>query len=78
MNRWVVVVILLSVYGQVVAASYSFDQVDGLNQCRVWVDYTESASAENAAVTHYRLVSTGSCDAGDIQTSRVIEMEVWQ
>lgn len=58
--------------------SYSFLQVDGLNQCRVWVDCTESASAENASIRHYRLVSIGSCEAGEVKTSRVIEMEVWQ
>jgi MSHA biogenesis protein MshP len=67
-----------SVNPQTDSASFTFETLPGLNGCQVWLDCTSSPSSENAGVTHYRLSSTGSCDGGVIQSSRVIEMEVWQ
>lgn len=53
----------------------SFDAVNGLESCQVVVSCVPETKG---TITHFRLSSTGSCDGGAIQTSRTIEMEVWQ
>lgn len=47
----------------------------GLQACQASV-YCQSATSDGAY--YFLLSSTGSCDGGEIQTSRTIEMEVWQ
>lgn len=66
------------VAGSAAAETVSFT-ADGLQEC----SYTLSCSSgrASAAVTetiYYQLTSTGSCGSGQLQTSRTIEMEVWQ
>ena len=66
------------VAGSAAAETISFT-ADGLQEC----SYTLSCSSGRAstAVTetiYYQLTSTGSCGSGQLQTSRTIEMEVWQ
>jgi MSHA biogenesis protein MshP len=53
----------------------AFNSISGLESCRVDVSCIPET---NGTVTHFRLRSTGSCDGETIQTSRTIEMEVWQ
>ncbi|KKK99918.1 type II secretory pathway component [Rheinheimera mesophila] len=49
----------------------------GLYNCTAHVSCRERADTAGA-VTHFWLVSTGQCGADGVQTSRTIEMEVWQ
>lgn len=48
----------------------------GLQSCSASVSCQSSVSPEGTF--HFLLRSTGSCDGGAIQSSRTIEMEVWQ
>ncbi|MDR7122116.1 pilus assembly PilX N-terminal domain-containing protein [Rheinheimera soli] len=48
----------------------------GLQSCSASISCLPSASPEGTI--HFLLSSTGRCDGGSIQTSRTIEMEVWQ
>jgi MSHA biogenesis protein MshP len=59
----------------------NFEQssIDGLRQCQVQVNCSAATSTLDPAVTHFYLTSTGTCgESASIQTSRTIEMEVWQ
>jgi MSHA biogenesis protein MshP len=58
---------------------FEVSAIDGLRQCQVQVSCTAATSTLDPAITHFYLTSTGTCgDAASIQTSRTIEMEVWQ
>lgn len=53
--------------------------VDGLRQCQVQVNCIFAPSTLDPLVTHFYLESIGTCgDPASIQSSRTIQMEVWQ
>ncbi len=54
----------------------SFDTV-GLQSCTAHISCRERVN-ELDEVTHFWLISTGQCGVDAVQTSRTIEMEVWQ
>jgi len=59
----------------------NFEQssIDGLRQCQVQVNCNAAASTLDPTVTHFYLESIGTCgDPASIQSSRTIQMEVWQ
>lgn len=56
--------------------SLVYGNIAGLQSCNASVSCLPAVSAEGTF--HFLLSSTGSCNAGTIQTSRTIEMEVWQ
>ncbi|OGO80612.1 MAG: hypothetical protein A2203_11945 [Chromatiales bacterium RIFOXYA1_FULL_46_5] len=59
--------------------NFETSAVDGLRQCQVQVNCTAAVSTLDPVVTHFYLESIGTCgDAASIQSSRTIQMEVWQ
>lgn len=59
--------------------NFETSAVNGLRQCQVQVNCSAAQSTLDPAVTHFYLTSTGTCgDPATVQTSRTIEMEVWQ
>lgn len=61
------------------AKDFEASTVDGLRQCQVLVNCNAAQNALDPSLTHFYLTSTGTCgDAVSIQTSRTIQMEVWQ
>lgn len=59
--------------------NFELSAVDGLRQCQVQVTCTAATSSLDPSTTHFYLESIGTCgDPASIQTSRTIEMEVWQ
>ncbi|EGM76634.1 hypothetical protein Rhein_3364 [Rheinheimera sp. A13L] len=59
--------------------NFELSAVDGLRQCQVQVNCTAATSSLDSSTTHFYLTSTGTCgDVASVQSSRTIEMEVWQ
>lgn len=54
----------------------SFDTV-GLQSCTTHISCRERLNTSDE-VTHFWLISTGQCGTDEVQSSRTIEMEVWQ
>ncbi|MBU1435739.1 MAG: type II secretory pathway component [Gammaproteobacteria bacterium] len=59
-----------------VAASFSFSQA-GLQSCQANLSCLQVANPDDATRPLYRLTSSGSCHAGDVQSSRVLVMEAY-
>lgn len=52
---------------------------NGLQGCSFTLSCSSGRAATAATETiYYQLVSTGTCGSGQLQTSRTIQMEVWQ
>ncbi|WP_233009273.1 pilus assembly PilX N-terminal domain-containing protein [Rheinheimera faecalis] len=49
----------------------------GLQSCTAHVSCRERSNTAGE-VTHFWLISTGQCGTDEVQTSRTIQMEVWQ
>jgi MSHA biogenesis protein MshP len=59
--------------------NFETSAVNGLRQCQVLVSCNAAQNTLDPAVTHFYLTSTGTCgDPVSIQSSRTIQMEVWQ
>ena len=59
-----------------VAASFSFNQ-PGLPGCTATINCSQVTNPDVLTRPLYRLSSTGSCQAGDIRSSRVVVMEAY-
>jgi len=59
-----------------VSASFSFSQ-PGLQSCAATISCLQVANPDQNARPLYRLTSTGSCQGGEVNSSRVVVMEAY-